>query len=475
MRWSISAPLLAAIGADYAFAYHHHHGRHHHVHLKPHAQKLEPRDVDWLDRIPADMKVETRTTTTTTTVFADCPSTITIEPATTTILAELIHVPTNGVAVPAPAVPKPQKPEWIKSMPTNLMSTNSMPSEAISAPTHIAKPGPTLDEQITTIDMTTTVTKLQTVDASTKSSNVAPSLASTTSVETKSDAMPPASPIPTAPAKIDAPLALGLLPSLPQLPQVLEDTPKDVVSELPLSDLPTLPLSQILNPNGPSVPANLDWTAIPKDGDFAIKGFGGRSKPSGTQIKYHGNVGIPWGSNVISVSPTEAHQYKYVVQFNGANTKPWTITIWNKVGPDGKMDGWYGHSALTFVLAPGETRYVAFDEDSEGAWGAAPGTNGLPVDNWGGFTSTWGEFSFGDAENDGWSGWDVSAIQAQLAHQDVQGMRICMADGKGCSIITPQAKKVVDAYTASERHHDGIGGAASPGPVRLVVDIDYQG
>jgi hypothetical protein len=475
MRWSISAPLLAAIGADYAFAYHHHHGRHHHVHLKPHAQKLEPRDVDWLDRIPADMKVETRTTTTTTTVFADCPSTITIEPATTTILAELIHVPTNGVAVPAPAVPKPQKPEWIKSMPTNLMSTNSMPSEAISAPTHIAKPGPTLDEQITTIDMTTTVTKLQTVDASTKSSNVAPSLASATSVETKSDAMPPASPIPTAPAKIDAPLALGLLPSLPQLPQVLEDTPKDVVSELPLSDLPTLPLSQILNPNGPSVPANLDWTAIPKDGDFAIKGFGGRSKPSGTQIKYHGNVGIPWGSNVISVSPTEAHQYKYVVQFNGANTKPWTITIWNKVGPDGKMDGWYGHSALTFVLAPGETRYVAFDEDSEGAWGAAPGTNGLPVDNWGGFTSTWGEFSFGDAENDGWSGWDVSAIQAQLAHQDVQGMRICMADGKGCSIITPQAKKVVDAYTASERHHDGIGGAASPGPVRLVVDIDYQG
>jgi hypothetical protein len=233
-------------------------------------------------------------------------------------------------------------------------------------------------------------------------------------------------------------------------------------------------LEQILNPNGPAVPSNLEWTAIPKDGNFAIKGFGGRSKPSGTHIKYHGNVGIPWGSNVISVSPTEAHRYKYVVQFNGANTEPWTITIWNKVGPDGKMDGWYGHSALTFVLAPGETRYVAFDEDSEGAWGAAPGTNGLPVDNWGGFTSTWGEFSFGDAENDGWSGWDVSAIQAQLAHQDVQGMRICMADGKGCSIITPQAKKVVDAYTESERHHDGIGGAASPGPVRLVVDIDYQ-
>lgn len=139
------------------------------------------------------------------------------------------------------------------------------------------------------------------------------------------------------------------------------------------------------------------------------------------------------------------------------------------------MDGWYGHSALTFVLAPGETRYVAFDEDAVGAWGAAPGTDGLPTDDWGGYSSTWGEFSFGDAENGGWSGWDVSAIQAQIAHQTVQGMRICKADGLGCSIITPQAREVVAAYTESMRHHDGIGGAAAPGPVRLVVDIDYQG
>ncbi|KAJ6167121.1 Allergen Asp f 4 [Penicillium chermesinum] len=138
------------------------------------------------------------------------------------------------------------------------------------------------------------------------------------------------------------------------------------------------------------------------------------------------------------------------------------------------MDGWYGHSALQFVLAPGETRYVAFDEDSEGAWSAAPGTKGVPRDQWGGYISTWGEFSFGDQENDGWSGWDVSAIQTQIAHGPVEGMRICMADGKGCSIITPGAERVVDAYTAAKRHHDGIGGAASPGPVRLTVDLDYK-
>lgn len=422
------------------------------------------------------MMVEIRTITTT--VFKDCSSTDTLDPTTTTIFAQLIHVPTNGVAVPAPAAPEVSKPGWVNSMPTNSMPTHALPTQV-----NVNKSESGQDEQITIIEMTTTVTTTKTAGASSSSAIMASSSANT-SIETRPDVALQAAPAPTAPGNLEGPAAPGLLSSLPQLPQelpqVLEDTPKDVVSELPLSalalsELPPLPVDQILNPNGSPVPSNLDWTAIPQDGDFTFSRFGGRSKPSGTLIKYHGNVGIPWGSNIITVSPTEAHRYKYVARFTGSNTQPWTITIWNKVGPDNKMDGWYDHSALSFILAPGETRYVAFDEDSEGAWGAAPGTRGLPVDHWGGFTSTWGEFSFGDGENDGWSGWDVSAIQAQIAGQRVQGMRICMADGNGCSIITPQARKVVNAYTEDQRHHDGIGGAAAPGPVRLAVDIDYRG
>ncbi|KAJ5151284.1 Allergen Asp f 4 [Penicillium canariense] len=461
MHLSSYIPLLAAIGADYALGTHNHHGRHGHARLKRHAEHLEPRDVDWLDRIPADMMMEIRTTTTT--VFEDCPSTKTID-ATTTIFAQLIPVPTSAPAVATPDMPEPSKQEMAHSTPNSANLNENKPMRDEKTTTiHIT----------TTVDITTTITIIKAASASVGMSIVGPS-STNTSIATRSVEASPAPAAPTTTTKPKAPAAGGLLPKLPPLPQLLEDAPKDVVSQLPLSDLPSLPLGQILDPSGPTVPSNLDWTAIPADGNFATERFGGRSKPSGSQIKYHGNVGIPWGSNVILVSPTEAHRYKYVVQFIGPNTQPWTITIWNKVGPDGKMDGWYGHSALTFVLAPGETRYVAFDEDSEGAWGAAPGTKGLPVDNWGGYTSTWGEFSFGDAENAGWSGWDVSAIQAQIAHQDVQGMRICMADGQGCSIITPQAKKVVNAYTESKRHHDGIGGAAAPGPVRLVVDIDYQ-
>lgn len=468
MRSCISIPLLATVGVNLVSGYHHHHGRHNDHHLKAHVEQLQARDVNGLDHIPANTVVEIHTITTT--VFEDCSSTDTPDPTgTMTIFAQLIHVPTNGVIVPAPTVPEVSKPDWINAMPTNSMATHALPTQV-----NVDKPESGQDEQITTIEMTTTVTTTKTADASSSSTIMVPSSANT-SVKTRPDVALPAPPAPTAPTK-PAPGLLSSLPQLPQeLPQVLEDTPKDVASELPLSALPSLPVDQILKPNGTAVLSNLDWTAIPQAGEFIFSGFGGRSKPSGTQIKYQGNVGIPWGSNIITVSPTEAHQYKYVARFTGSNTQPWTITIWNKVGPDNKMDGWYGHSALSFILGPGETRYVAFDEDSEGAWGAAPGTRGLPIDNWGGFTSTWGEFTFGDGENGGWSGWDVSAIQAQIAGQRVQGMRICMADGSGCSVITPQARKVVNAYTEDKRHHDGIGGAAAPGPVRLVVDIDYRG
>lgn len=263
-------------------------------------------------------------------------------------------------------------------------------------------------------------------------------------------------------------------PPLPP-PKKANGGPVNAVLDLPSEVLPGLPVvDQILPGPKPNIPPPVEWTEIPPKDEFSFKGFGGRTAPKGREIHYVGNVGKPWGSNIITVSDTEAHSYKYVAKFSGSNDSPWTVVVWNKIGPEGKMNGWYGNSAVTFTLAPGETRYVAFDEDSEGAWGAAPGDH-LPTDHWGGYSCTWGEFSFGDAENNGWSGWDVSAIQAQVAKQRVQGMSICQADGKGCSVITPDAKRVVDAYTESKKLRNGIGGAAAPGPVRLNVLLDYRG
>jgi len=515
--------LLLAVGADPVLASHNHH-RHLHGKLKPHLE-VAPRDIN---HNPAGPKIETRTLTTTvfedciptntryvtTTVFEDYPeptstsksiafqelpqSTIpdpspienVLEPATATIKEFTTSKTAASQELPISALPAPSAVENLPApVTTTTQATTPKPAVAeeplhsqqpttSETSTYPAPPRPQYghiehsssqtetQEQTTTIHMTKTITDAETITPTIhiteepfSADNSKPS-PSETSIEERPNPKP---------SQTEATQDNSILPTLPSLPSILPGNPTEIIPHLPVPGL-----DEVLQPEKPPVPSNLEWTDIPADNNFATEKFGGHSKPAGTGINYHGNVGVPWGSNIIAVSPTEAHRYKYVAQFSGANTEPWTVIVWNKIGPDGKMDGWYGHSALTFVLAPGETKYVAFDEDSVGAWGAAPGTHGLPTDNWGGYTSTWGEFSFGDVENNGWSGWDVSAIQAQIAKQKVQGMQICMANGKGCSTITPDAKKVIDAYTESKKHHDGIGGAAAPGPVRLVVKLDYK-
>ncbi|KAL4766001.1 allergen Asp F4 [Aspergillus foveolatus] len=207
--------------------------------------------------------------------------------------------------------------------------------------------------------------------------------------------------------------------------------------------------------------------------EYSTAGFGSRTVSNlAKYVAYIGNIGNPWGSNIIEVDADKACKYKNVVKFSGSETDDWTIVFWNKIGPDGKLTGWYGNSALKLTIAPGETKYVAFDDDSQGAWGAAKGDS-LPTDEYGGYSCTWGEFDFANSGNNDWSGWDVSAIQAQAADQDVQGMKICNNKGEKCSWISNLATAMENAYSKAEEGVDGIGGNQSPGAVRLVVDIDY--
>ncbi|GIJ99181.1 hypothetical protein Aspvir_001307 [Aspergillus viridinutans] len=237
--------------------------------------------------------------------------------------------------------------------------------------------------------------------------------------------------------------------------------------------LAAAPTASTVEPSSSSSGVSVDWINTPTDDEYCTEGFGGRTEPSGSGIFYKGNVGIPWGSNIIEVCPEKAKKYKHVAQFVGSNTDPWTVVFWNKIGPDGGLNGWYGHSALTITLQPGETKYVAFDENSQGGWGAAKGTE-LPKDQYGGYSCTWGEFDFDSTINHGWSGWDVSAIQAMNAGHEVQGMKICNHAGELCSVITHGLSKVIDAYTADLAYVDGIGGKVLPGPTRLRVHIDYN-
>lgn len=216
------------------------------------------------------------------------------------------------------------------------------------------------------------------------------------------------------------------------------------------------------------------WTATPSSGSYSTEGFGSRTSSGGGGITYAGNTGDPWGSNMIQVSESDAANYKNVAQFKGENEESWNVVLFNKCGPDGEMTGWYGNSALTFELSAGDTKYVAFDDDSRGGWAAASGS--IPTDNNGGYASTWGEFDFTSSSNGGWSGFDVSAITAQNAGLTVQGMSICDALGSTCSSITPDAASVDNAYTTAETDVGGVGGNLSGGgAVRLAVTIDYKG
>ncbi|KAJ5651575.1 Allergen [Penicillium longicatenatum] len=198
-----------------------------------------------------------------------------------------------------------------------------------------------------------------------------------------------------------------------------------------------------------------------------------RSTPPSDRKAHPRNVGAPYGSNIIEVPGDKANQYKYVVRFNGpAEGEGWSVVIWNKLGPDGIQGGWYGKACRRLTLAAGQSRFIAFDENSQGGWATAPGT-AIPLDSKGGYASTWGEFDFGSSVNDGWSGFDVSAIQAQNAGLEIQGMQICDVLTHICSAITRDASHVQNAYTWDLADVRGIGGNLPPGPVRLEVTLDY--
>lgn len=232
------------------------------------------------------------------------------------------------------------------------------------------------------------------------------------------------------------------------------------------------------NPGEHQVKPSAGWDHIPADGKFSRDGFGTRTKTHGDGVGYVGNVGDPWGSNIITVKDAAtASKYKYVAQIHGPkdkDAKPWTVVFWDKIGPDNKMSGWYGHSALKFKIAANEVVYVTVDENSQGGFAAAPG-NKIPTDQVGGYSATWGEWDFGDTKNKGLSGWDVSSIQAQNAKQTVQGMRMCLSNMDKCSTITRGAKLVQNAYDSSKQGVDGLGSTVGAGPVRLAVELDFTG
>ncbi|ORY55285.1 uncharacterized protein BCR38DRAFT_126190 [Pseudomassariella vexata] len=196
-------------------------------------------------------------------------------------------------------------------------------------------------------------------------------------------------------------------------------------------------------------------------------------RATAAQIAYTGNTGTSddWGCNMQLVAADIADQYDYTIKVTGQNTESWKFVCWNKIGPDGLIDGWYNHTAVSFDLAPGATQYVAFQANSQGACASQPG-NEIETDSYGGFVTTWFEFDFANESNDNWSGADVSSIQAEAAGTSVYGMRACSGDV--CSTIGADMSILDNAFSNALKLADGLGLNLPAGPVSIDVVIDYS-
>lgn len=221
-----------------------------------------------------------------------------------------------------------------------------------------------------------------------------------------------------------------------------------------------------------------NWVDFPASGEYLTDGFGSSTtdRRAGSQDwGYVGNVGNPWGSNIIEIREDKASHYKHVVRFENENSKMWYVVVWNSYGPTGDLNGfWSPNKALGFSISPGQSIFVAIDDNSQGGWGAAEDEH-LPINYVGEYASTWGEFDMSNYQNDGFSGWDVSCIIAELAHKNVSGMQICNSNGEMCSSITHGAGAVVNAYTSTDQGKKDKAVSQAAGPVRLVVQLGWSG
>ena len=199
----------------------------------------------------------------------------------------------------------------------------------------------------------------------------------------------------------------------------------------------------------------------------------GQKRATPEQIAYKGNVGVPgnYGCNMMLVPEAVADSYPYTIKFINVGDGAERCECWNKIGPDGRNNGFFsGNQALSFDVAAAGEQHVAFDSNTQG--GCACNQGAVPLTPFGQFASTWVEFDFENASNNGHSGADASCLVAAYYDLTIPGLKVC--DSRDCSIVNPGGTGT-NAYLAGMEHLDGVGLNLSPGPVRLTVTIDYKG
>lgn len=194
--------------------------------------------------------------------------------------------------------------------------------------------------------------------------------------------------------------------------------------------------------------------------------FGGRSTPvvTGDRITYIGNVGVPYGSNMMYVSSAEGN--KYTTTFKNVGQNPMPVNVWNKVGRDGQANsGGCTEPNLKFTLGSGESQVVAFDENTQAAFSrdCDKGPGGYP-------SCVWGELDFGDQRpsdstgqgNARHSGFDRSSIPGGAG--EVLTMT-CLNCGGGDQTSGRGQNEFISAAQLSG------GGQNNPGPAHFLAEM----
>ena len=185
--------------------------------------------------------------------------------------------------------------------------------------------------------------------------------------------------------------------------------------------------------------------------------FGGISSPkdNGNKDEYIGNVGIPYGSNMLKLENVEdAKNFKYSNTFNNPTGDKISVIVWNKSGKDGQpQSGMSLPPNLKFDIPAGQSVAVAFDENSQVAFAQDcerdPQKGNLP-------NCTWGEVDFGDIRNGGWSGYDRSSIPNSAGNT---GLLTIACEGAKTS------SKEENSFTSAAQTN--AGGSLVPGPAHF--------
>ena len=195
-------------------------------------------------------------------------------------------------------------------------------------------------------------------------------------------------------------------------------TPSSSTEALPVpSSASSAPLSLVVEPAG-EFGSSMEGS-ISNEYASSHQDFGGNTAPNyAPDVQYIGNVGKPYGSNMLYISEESIKKYPWTNTFNNNGKDAITVRVWNKAWCDNSdcthtvtpLGGQGGIPNLLFKLPPGQSKTVAFAKNTEMAW-----SQDCPLSSQDGATEcTWGEATFGKPELDGsdWSSYDVSTQNA---------------------------------------------------------------